>query len=100
MHGFILGKLPGLQIQVIGFNIIRGYIGHTGQFGIGEGRLQCFGDGLRDLELNIKQVAGGQFAVINISPQVFIGVGIDQLHIDSHPVTRTLHGAFHHVCDA
>ena len=93
----VFGKSPGLQVQIVGSYIVRGYIGHAGKFGFSECGLQCRGDRLRDLRLNFKQVAGGQFAIVYISPQVFIGIGIDQLHIDAHPFTCALHRSLHDV---
>ena len=49
--------------------------------------------------LDRKNIRRGQLPVIGIGPQVFIGYGIDQLHIDTHPVARSLHTAFEDRCD-
>ena len=48
-HSLAQRKTPGLQIQVIGINIVGGHIGYAGQLGIGERRSKRAGNGLCDL---------------------------------------------------
>ncbi len=59
-----------------------------------QGRLQGICDRCRNLGLNGKDILCCQFRIIRLRPQVFIGFGIDQLHIDTHLVPRSLYTPF------
>ncbi len=64
----------------------------------GQLRLQPFGDGLCNLAFDRKNI--GQFAIVDFGPQMGIGRGMDQLHIDPHLVAGFLHAALQNVCYA
>ena len=80
--------------------LISGRIGcwlrrHHLFFRAGELRLQCVGDRFRDIALDRKNVR--EFAIVDFRPQMRVGQGIDQLHIDADLIVRLLNAAFENV---
>jgi hypothetical protein len=61
-------------------------------------RLERIGDGLRDLALDREDVL--DVAVVALRPQVVVGGGLDQLHVDVHLVAGLLHAALENRGDA
>jgi hypothetical protein len=51
------------------------------------------------LALDREQVFRGQFAVVNLGPQMLVGGRFDQLHVDSNLVAGALNSALHHIRD-
>ena len=45
---------------------------------------------------DIENAGDAEIAVVGFRPQVFVGNGIDQLHVDPDPVAGPLHAAFEH----
>ena len=41
-----------------------------------------------------------EVAIVALGPDMVVGIGVDQLHGDPHPVARLAHAAFDHVLDA
>ena len=57
-----------------------------------------FGDGLRNLAFHRKNI--GQFAIVGLGPQMRVGRGMDQLHIDAHLAAGFLHTTLQNICYA
>ena len=58
-------------------------------------RPQSIGNTFRNVAFDRKNV--GQFAVINVGPEMCVGHRIDQLHIDPDLIADLLHTAFEDV---
>ena len=50
---------------------------------------------LSEIALDRKNV--GHIAVVIVGPDVLIGVGVDQLHVDTHLVSRAAHAALENI---
>ena len=50
-----------------------------------------------DLVLHVEEI--GERLVEPFGPQVRASLGLDQLHIDAHAISRALHAAFEHVAN-
>ncbi len=62
--------------------------------------MQGICDGPGNLRLNVEQVVGSQFPIVNLGPEVGIALCVDELHVDAYSIAGPLHGAFHHGRDA
>ncbi len=60
----------------------------------GQCRVQGLCNGAGNLFLYRKQIVGCQFAAIYFCPQVFIGICINKLHIDTHRIAGALDTTF------
>ena len=47
---------------------------------------------MREVSLDGKHV--GQIAIVIFCPNVLVVVGVDQLHVDTHPIADPAHAAF------
>ena len=61
----------------------------------GQLRLQRLRDSFGDLALDAKDVS--QLPIIGLGPEVGIGLGVNQLHIDPHLIARFLHATLKNV---
>ena len=66
--------------------------------GAGKFRLQRIGNFRSDVAFNGKDV--GQLAIIPFRPKMRVAVGINQLNVYSHLITRFLNSAFQDIGDA
>jgi len=82
----------------MGFGIIRWFFPKRMLFCSRELRLQCFGHGGCHFALNAEDVF--EFAIITLSPKMFVGGRANQLHVDVHLVASLLDTAFEDVRDA
>jgi hypothetical protein len=60
--------------------------------------LQLVGDSFGHVTLHRKDVS--QLPIIGLSPELGIGLGVNQLHIDTHLIGRFLHATLKNVRDA
>ena len=58
-------------------------------------RLQRIGNFVSEIALDRENV--GHIAVVIVGPDVLIGVGIDQLHVDAHLVSRAAHASLENI---
>ena len=56
--------------------------------------MQCFSDSGGQFGLKFEYVAGGQFPIEPLSPEVHIGSRVDYLYVQTHPIARFLHRPF------
>src|SRR5712671_3606550 len=56
---------------------------------------QLIRDLLSEIRLNRKNIS--HIAVVIVGPDVLIGVGVDQLHVDAHLVSRATHAALENI---
>ena len=61
----------------------------------GEGCFELGCDRLRELTLEREDVL--QFAIISFRPNLTVGLGIDELGVNSHAIARNLHASLQHV---
>ena len=56
---------------------------------------QLIRDLLSEICLNRKNIS--HIAVVIVGPDVFVGVGVDQLHVHAHFVSRSAHASFENI---
>ena len=71
---------------------MRRYLGHSLSFIRSQPGPQGIGHALRHFAFHAEDIV--QRALVALAPQVGIGPGIDQLHVDQHVVAGFLHAAF------
>ena len=64
----------------------------TVQFGIGDGRRDCDCHGLGNLVLQCENI--GNFAIVTVGPDMFAGLGLNQLRGDADAVAGPAQAAF------
>ncbi len=65
----------------------------------GQPRAQGSCDLLCDVSLDGEDVRGRQLSVIDLSPSMLVALRVDELHVDSHPVSGSLNTAFQYIGD-
>src|SRR5260370_11971547 len=65
------------------------------QFGIGDGRRDCDCYGLGNLVLQCENI--GNFAIVTVGPDMFAGLGLDQLRGDADAVADPAQAGFEDV---
>ena len=57
--------------------------------------MQRLGDALGEIALDRKNIR--DIAVVIVCPEMLVSVGVDQLHVDTHPVARATHTALENI---
>ncbi len=89
------GKIVRLYESEIGLPIFSGLACHLRLFPGRQLCLEGFGDLLRKIALDRKNVS--HIAVVIVGPNVLVRVCVDQLHVHSHLVSRAAHAALENV---
>ena len=80
------------DVGKIGLAVLRGLAFHSRFFYRGKLRLQFVRDLLGEIGLNRKDV--GQVSIVVARPKMFVGRGIDQLHIYPNAVAGAANATF------
>ena len=91
-HVYPVGVIVCLEKNQIGVRVL-GWPAIETRFFIGRKlRLKSRGNFLREIGLNSEDV--GQIAIIIFRPNMFVVVGVDQLHIHPHAIADAANAAF------
>ena len=88
----------GAEIKIIGLQILRGLLPNLSLFAGGEGCFELGCDRLRELTLEREDVL--QFAIVLLRPNLRVCLGVDELRVNPHAITRNLHASFQYVRNA
>jgi hypothetical protein len=88
----------GLHEGEIGFVVFGRFAQDLLLLARGKLRLELLRDLLRQVGLNCEYV--GQFPIIIFRPKVPVRLGIDQLHVQAHPIALPTHTSFQDRADA
>ena len=86
--------LSAMEKFLIGGKTGSRHGGHAGLLFRGQYGLQRPRNRLCNVTLNGEYVFGGQLPVVGLRPQMLVGHGVDQLHVDTNLATGTLYSAF------
>ena len=91
-------KGESAQIGVVGGGIVGWPLRQRLLLCAGKLGVQLLGDGARHFTFDPEDVI--QRAVVTFGPDMVVGGGADELHIDVHRVRHFLHASFENVCHA
>ena len=86
------------EVGIVGVDILRRLRGDRFLFRAGQRCLQSLRDRAGDFAFDAEDIF--QLAIVALGPEVFIGRGLDQLHVDVHQLAGLLHAAFENIRDA
>src|SRR5262249_52466102 len=77
------------------FQVLRRTLRKLLPFGLGKPHAQGPSNSFSDIALDTEDVS--QLPIVGLCPEVEISLRVNQLHIDPHPISRSLHAALKNV---